>query len=59
VCVICGTPWEPSFKNCCEVCGGFCTWGKAKKADPDSWIVTDKGWTPKTVPKDEKTKKEK
>jgi hypothetical protein len=46
VCVLCGAPWEPSVKNRCE-CGGFCTWGPAKGADPDSWIVTDKGWVPK------------
>ncbi len=49
VCVLCGEPWEPSVKNRCE-CGGMCTWGPAKGADPDSWIVTPEGWTPKPAP---------
>ena len=43
VCVICGNPWEPSFKNRCE-CGGFCTWGYEKGGDPLSW---NKNGTPK------------
>lgn len=51
VCVLCGEPWLPSVKNRCE-CGGFCTWGAAKGAPPDSWDVTEEGWTPKPVPED-------
>jgi hypothetical protein len=42
VCVICGEPWEPAIKNRCE-CGGFCTWGPAKGAEPDSWVKDEKG----------------
>jgi hypothetical protein len=38
VCVLCGEPWEPPVKNRCE-CGGFCTWGEAKGAQPDSWTA--------------------
>lgn len=36
VCVLCGEPWEPGYKNRCE-CGGFCTWGPSKGAQPSSW----------------------
>jgi hypothetical protein len=49
VCVLCGEPWEPSIKNRCE-CGGFCTWGPAKGAQPSSW--TEDG-QPRPVPKEE------
>jgi hypothetical protein len=45
VCVICGEPWEPPIKNRCE-CGGFCTWGYAKGADPLSWHKTEGGLVP-------------
>lgn len=45
VCVLCGAYWPP-FQNRCE-CGGFCTWGPAKGADPSSWIVTGDGWVPR------------
>lgn len=51
VCVLCGTKWEP-YANRCDTCGGFCTWGPAKGADPDSWIVTENGWIPRPPPKD-------
>jgi len=51
VCVLCGRPWEPEVKNVCE-CGGFCTWGPAKGADPDSWIRTEKGWIPRPPPQE-------
>src|SRR5579864_1483008 len=36
VCVLCGELWEPGYKNLCE-CGGFCTWGESKGAQPLSW----------------------
>lgn len=49
VCVLCGRPWVPSIKNRCE-CGGFCTWGKEKGAEPESWEKTDKGYVPRTPP---------
>lgn len=49
VCVLCGRPW-PMFQNACD-CGGFCSWGPAKDAAPDSWIVNPDGsWTPRPVP---------
>lgn len=48
VCVLCGEPWEPSIKNLCE-CGGFCTWGEAKGAQPTSW---NGDGSPKAPPKD-------
>jgi len=50
VCVLCGKPWVPKFKNRCE-CGGFCTWGEEKGGNPSSWNVTEKGWIPKPAPK--------
>lgn len=50
VCVLCGEPWEPGWKNRCE-CGGFCTWGRAKGAEPDSWIKTEGGYVPKPPPR--------
>ena len=50
VCVLCGAPWVPGCKNLCE-CGGFCTWGPAKGAEPSSWDVdADGNWTPKPPP---------
>lgn len=53
VCVLCGEPWVPGFKNRCE-CGGFCTWGETKGGSPSSWKVDEKGkWTPKSTPYDE------
>jgi hypothetical protein len=48
VCVLCGAPWEPAVKNRCE-CGGFCTWGKNKGAEADSW---NQDGTPKRPPPD-------
>ena len=48
VCVICGDPWEPAFKNLCE-CGGFCSWGYEKGGvalswgDPKNWDKNKKG----------------
>jgi hypothetical protein len=36
VCVICGEPWEPEYKNRCE-CGSFCTWGYEKGGKMLSW----------------------
>ena len=48
VCVLCGEPWE-GIKNRCE-CGGFCTWGPAKGAQPSSW--TEDG-QPRPVPREE------
>lgn len=52
VCVLCGAPWLPGYKNRCE-CGGFCTWGKKKDGPPSSWDVqADGSWTPKPVPKE-------
>lgn len=50
VCVLCGNPWEPPVKNICE-CGGICTWGSAKGANPDSWAKTDEGYTLKMPPR--------
>jgi len=50
ICVICGEPWEPAYKNRCE-CGGFCTWGYEKGGKPSSWTVTEKGLTPNPPPK--------
>ena len=51
VCVLCGEPWEPFFKNRCE-CGGFCTWGDKKGGPPSSFDVTEDGkWIPKPPPK--------
>lgn len=47
VCVLCGEPWEPSFKNRCE-CGGFCTWGEAKGAQPSSWNIDGSPKAPPT-----------
>lgn len=52
VCVLCGIPWVPPSMNRCSGCGGFCSWGPAKGADPSSWIVKDGQWIPKPVPKD-------
>lgn len=47
VCVLCGQPWVPGFKSRCE-CGGFCSWGIAKGAPPDSWdVLSDGSWRPK------------
>jgi len=52
VCVLCGEPWIPGFKNRCE-CGGFCTWGEKKDGPPSSWNVDTQGrWTPKPTPDD-------
>ena len=36
ICVLCGEPWIPSFKNRCE-CGGFCTWGYEVDGEMLSW----------------------
>jgi len=36
ICVLCGEPWEPGYKNLCE-CGGFCTWGYEKGGKALSW----------------------
>lgn len=48
VCILCGTSWVPYLNVCVNPeCGGFCTWGSAKDADPDSWIVTNEGWIPR------------
>lgn len=55
VCVLCGRPWTPKWKNVCE-CGGFCTWGPAVGADPDSWINTGNGFVPKPPPEDVQAK---
>jgi hypothetical protein len=50
VCVLCGRPWTPGIKNVCE-CGGFCTWGEAKGAEPDSWEKTaGGGYIPRRPP---------
>lgn len=50
VCVLCGEPWTPFFKNRCE-CGGFCSWGKEKDGPPSSWNVNEQGeWRPKPPP---------
>lgn len=46
VCVICGTPWI-SIANVCKTCGGLCSWGAEKGAEPSSWTKTDKGYVPK------------
>lgn len=48
VCVLCGEPWVPAIKNRCE-CGGFCTWGPAKGAQPSSW---NPDGSPKPPPQD-------
>ncbi len=49
VCVLCGDPWVPEVKNRCE-CGGFCTWGPFKGADPSSWQEVDGRWVPRPAP---------
>lgn len=49
VCVLCGEPWEPASKNVCE-CGGVCSWGEEKGAEPMSWIKTDDGYVPRPPP---------
>jgi hypothetical protein len=46
VCTVCGMLWVPPHKNLCE-CGGFCTWGKEKGADPDSWEYVSGRWIPR------------
>ncbi|SRR5579871_498248 len=46
VCVLCGRDWSPPIINRCT-CGGFCTWGPAKGADPSSWIKTEGGYVPR------------
>lgn len=46
VCVLCGRSWEPPVKNRCE-CGGFCTWGHAQGAEPDSWVKAEGGYVPR------------
>lgn len=52
VCVLCGRPWVPTFKNVCE-CGGFCSWGEAKGGSPSSWLVRDDGsWALKPTPRE-------
>jgi hypothetical protein len=51
VCVLCGRPWH-KFANRCR-CGGFCTWGSTKGAEPDSWIRTEQGYVPRPVPQSE------
>jgi hypothetical protein len=49
VCVLCGEPWIPGCKNRCQ-CGGFCSWGPHKGAEPSSWTRTKKGYIPNPVP---------
>ena len=50
VCVLCGRPWIPAVKNRCE-CGGICSWGVAKGAEPESWQKVSGGHVPRPVPK--------
>lgn len=51
VCVLCGRPW-PGYQNACP-CGGFCTWGPALGAGPDSWTIrADGGWEANPPPVD-------
>ena len=38
VCVLCGEPWMPEFKNRCE-CGGFCSWGYERGGEMLSWGI--------------------
>lgn len=41
ICVLCGKPWEPGYKNVCE-CGGSCSWGY-EMGKPLSWTVMPDG----------------